>query len=140
MKIHQAGAIPYRRKKGQIEICLVTSRRGLWTFPKGMIDGSDSSVETALKEAHEEAGLYGEIEGAPVGLYRYEKWQRLLNVELHLMRVDKAAKEWDEQDSRERRWFSPEGARDALPHETLRVLLDRALVKIGPIDLKNDED
>ena len=30
----QAGAIPYRRRDGRVEICLITSRRdGTWGFP-----------------------------------------------------------------------------------------------------------
>lgn len=130
MRIQQAAAIPYRRKNDRLRICLVTSRRGSWTFPKGMIDGDDSSEHTALKEAEEEAGLTGEIEGSPVGHYTYAKWGRNLTVEVHLMRVDKAAKQWDEQDSRERRWFEPGEAREALPHEVLRALLDRALARL----------
>lgn len=131
MKIHQAAAIPYRRKKGYVEFCLVTARRtGYWTFPKGTIEGKDTSEKTALKEAEEEAGLTGEIEGDPIGVYRYPKAQRKLNVEVHLMRVDKAAKEWEEDRTRDRRWFDPEKARSALPYKTLRLLLDVAVVRL----------
>lgn len=139
MRIHQAAAIPYRRKKGTLQICLVTARSGVWTFPKGTIEVGDTSEETALKEADEEAGLRGEIEGAPVGRYTYPKWGTQLTVEVHLMRVDKAEKKWDEQDSRDREWFVYDDAREALPHEVLRALLDRAMSRLRLAELA-DED
>jgi 8-oxo-dGTP pyrophosphatase MutT (NUDIX family) len=128
----QAAAIPYRRRADRVEICLVTSRNtGAWTFPKGTIDEGYDARETALKEAQEEAGLHGALEGAPVGTYEYPKWGRRLTVEVHLMRVDEVAAEWDEQDSRERRWFTPLEAHAALPHAVLRALLITALQTIG---------
>jgi 8-oxo-dGTP pyrophosphatase MutT (NUDIX family) len=132
MRIQQAAAIPYRRRKGKIEICLITSRRSkAWTFPKGMIDDGYTSAKTALNEAEEEAGLKGKVEGRPIGIYHYEKWSRSLAVEVHLMRVTKAADEWDEADWRKRRWFKPDDAREVLPHDALRTLLDRALARIA---------
>ena len=137
MRIHQAAAIPYRRKNGKLQICLVTSRSGAWTFPKGTIEIGDSSEETALKEAGEEAGLTGAVEGVPIGHYTYPKWGTQLTVEVHLMRVEKAAKQWDEKDTRERVWFEPDDAREALPHEVLKALLDRAITRLkltGPAD------
>lgn len=135
-RAHQAAAIAYRRHKKtrELEICLVTSRStGSWTWPKGTIDDGWDSRSTALKEAEEEAGLTGEIEGVPIGTYEYGKWGKRLIVEVHLMRVDEAAREWDEDGWRERKWFSPGAARKALPHEPLRVLLDRALERLGAV-------
>ena len=139
MRIHQAAAIPYRRKNGRLQICLVTARSGAWTFPKGTIEVGDSSEQTALKEAGEEAGLSGAIEGAPVGHYTYPKWGTKLTVEVHLMRVEKAAKEWDEKDSREREWFACDDAREALPHEVLKALLDKAVTRLR-IEPDDSED
>lgn len=131
-RVQQAAAIPYRRRGDHVEICLVTSRStGVWTFPKGTIDDGYDAPETALKEAHEEAGLSGTIVGRPVGTYDYPKWGRKLTVEVHLMRVEDAASDWDEADLRERRWFSPREAHDALPHDALRELLDSALRMLG---------
>lgn len=140
MKIHQAAAIPYRRKNGRLQICLVTSRSGVWTFPKGTIKKGDSSETTALKEAHEEAGLSGAVEGDPVGHYTYPKSGTKLNVEVHLMRVDKAAKQWDEVDWRKRVWFAYDDAREALPHDVLKTLLDRAVSRLRLADLDHSKD
>ena len=139
MRIHQAAAIPYRRKHGRLQICLVTARSGVWTFPKGTIEKGHTSEKTALKEAREEAGLSGTIEGAPVGHYTYPKWGTKLTVEVHLMHVSKAAKQWDEEDSRKRVWFAYDEAREALPHEVLKTLLDRAVTRLRLEDLDAED-
>ena len=46
------------------------------------------------------------------------------------MRVDKAAKEWEEDDTRLRRWFPPDKARKLLPHDVMRKLLDGAIARL----------
>jgi len=64
----QASAIPFRVRDGAVSFCVITtSSSGKWGFPKGIIEAGDSAPATALKEAREEAGLHGEIVGAPVG-------------------------------------------------------------------------
>src|SRR5262245_1798891 len=79
--IAQACAIPYRLVEGRLEFCLITSiSKGHWGFPKGIIDPGETPMETALKEAHEEAGLSGRIVGPLLGSYSYEKWDTTLHV------------------------------------------------------------
>ena len=73
--IQQASAIPYRRRDGCVEFCLITTiKRRRWAFPKGIIDPGETPVETALKEAEEEAGLHGRVDDEPLGRYKYAKW------------------------------------------------------------------
>ena len=38
MKILQAGAVPFRERDGQRQYLLVTSQRGNWIFPKGIVE------------------------------------------------------------------------------------------------------
>ena len=84
----QAAAIPFRRQDGQALFCLITTADGSrWGIPKGMIDAGDTPVQTALKEAHEEAGLHGRVLGDPVGRYLYPKWGRTFTVDVFLMEV-----------------------------------------------------
>ena len=72
----QAGVIPFRRKKGAIEICLIRNKgRKKWKIPKGFVDPDETIEEAALKEAWEEAGLKGRLVGEPIGSYEYEKWE-----------------------------------------------------------------
>jgi len=133
--ILQASAVPYRQRDGAAEFCLITSSRGRrWGFPKGIIDPGETPVETALKEAEEEAGLHGRIEGAPLGEYEYAKWGTVLVVTVYLMRVTAADDQWEESDLRERRWCGAEAARAAIGRDEVRRMLDAAQQRIAHAD------
>ncbi len=132
--VEQAGAIPFRKRKGKIEFCLITSiRKGRWGFPKGMIDPGETQNETALKESYEEAGLHGELFDEPLGCYEYTKWGLCLNVTVLLMQVTHAEEEWDEQHVRNRCWANESKARRLLDRPELVELLDNALERIDEI-------
>ncbi len=71
----QSAVLPYRILDGRVEILLVSSRRKKrWVLPKGVVEPGLSAVESAVKEAWEEAGLEGLAASQTVGSYRYEKW------------------------------------------------------------------
>ncbi|NUQ63175.1 MAG: NUDIX hydrolase [Pirellulales bacterium] len=130
--ISQACAIPYRLQNGHPVFCLITTtKKGKWVFPKGVVDPGETPEETALKEAREEAGLRGRIEGGELGEYTYSKWGADLSVSAYLMRVTRAENRWQEAGVRERRWYRPEEARKKLGRKTLRDLLDVALERIS---------
>jgi len=130
--ILQACAVPYRRQGGRLEVCLVTSiSKGRWGFPKGIIDPGETPAETALKEAREEAGLQGVIEGGSLGQYADFKWGTELIVTGLLMRVTVAADDWDEADVRQRCWCSPGQAGTLIHRYEQRHLLDEALKRLG---------
>jgi len=127
--IPQACAVPYRRRRGRLEFCLVTSiRKGNWGFPKGIIDPG----QTALKEAEEEAGLQGHVFDEPLGRYQYAKWGTTLVVTAFLMEVDSVDDHWEEAHVRQRRWCGAESARRILSRDELRRLLDAALARLAP--------
>jgi 8-oxo-dGTP pyrophosphatase MutT (NUDIX family) len=129
--IQQATAIPFRWRNGKLEFCLITTtQEGHWAFPKGMIDPGETSSDTALKEAHEEAGLDGAIVGQPLGSYTYAKWGKDLNVTVRLMRVTRSAADWDESHLRQRRWATADEARKLIERAELRQLLDVAVERI----------
>jgi 8-oxo-dGTP pyrophosphatase MutT (NUDIX family) len=113
-----------------VQFCLITSRRGRWGFPKGMIDRGDTPLDTALSEAEEEAGLTGELEAEPLGTFKYRKWGRSLVVACYLMRVDEADDEWEEDDWRQRVWLTAEQARAAVHRPQVRSLIDRAIERL----------
>ncbi len=124
-EILQAGCVPYRFRKGRIEICLVTTRKGRWGFPKGIIDPGETPTETATKEAREEAGLVGKIVGKPIGSFRYRKWGVQLHCTMHVMKVSRAEETWDES-WRQREWFSFEAAREVIGRQELLPFVDVA--------------
>ncbi|MBN2022052.1 MAG: NUDIX hydrolase [Pirellulales bacterium] len=132
--ITQAAAIPYRMDGDRPEFCLITSTgKGNWIFPKGIVDPGETPAETALKEAHEEAGLHGVIEKRPLGQYTYEKWNAALEVTALLMRVTAADETWAESEIRRRCWCDAEQARAKLSRDELCDLLDAACQRLGGV-------
>lgn len=123
--ILQAGCVPYRFRKDELELCLITTRKGRWGFPKGIIDPGETPQETVLKESMEEAGLVGKIVGKSIGSYRYRKWGSDLLCTMFVMKVTRAEETWDES-WRQREWFSPEAAREIIDREELLPFVDAA--------------
>lgn len=131
--LRQACAIPYRVRRGKLEFCLITTtRRGRWAFPKGIVDPGETPAQTALKEAHEEAGLRGTIEGKRLGEYTYSKWRKQLVVRVFLMRVTRTERSWLEANLRQRCWCPVDEARQRIGRKKQRRLLEAALTKLQP--------
>jgi 8-oxo-dGTP pyrophosphatase MutT (NUDIX family) len=126
--IRQAAALPIRNGR----ICLVTSSNGKrWVIPKGLIEPAHSPGETALKEAWEEAGLVGVLQGEPVGSYLYEKNGCTCHVTVFLMQVTGAAPDWPEIDLRQRTWLGVNSALERIEDpglaDIIRVVLGRGV-------------
>ena len=51
------GAVIFTRENGQIRYVLIHGKKGIWGFPKGHMEGSETETETALREIGEETGL-----------------------------------------------------------------------------------
>lgn len=129
----QAAAIPFRRTRDGVSLCLITSRTSnLWGIPKGTIERGCTPEEAALQEALEEAGLVGRILGECVGTYEYPKAGVLLTVAVYLMDVDVEAAEWDEQEIRRRQWFPVAEAMALLDAHPARSLVEEARRRLGP--------
>ena len=127
----QAAAIPFRHRKGKVELCLVTTvKAGKWTVPKGFIDPGDTAPKTALKEAREEAGIHGRVVGGPVGYYDTMKQGGRYCVAVYLMHVDRVDDIWEEQSFRQRRWASVRRAEKLLAGRPIEAVLRQALTHI----------
>lgn len=100
----QSGVIPYRVRKGELEILLITSRTNKrWIIPKGIIAPDFSARNSAAKEALEEAGIRGSVGGKLLGTYQHRKWGRTCTVKVFPMLVTRVYKAWEEED-RKRQW------------------------------------
>jgi 8-oxo-dGTP pyrophosphatase MutT (NUDIX family) len=114
----RAAAVPYRRREdGEIEFLLVTTTgaRRRWTFPKGRRDPEDETLaDTALREAREEAGVAGKLDGRRLGEYRFPRRSGEPHVvAAFLLEVDEERPErWrkGKDAKRERAWCSRDDA------------------------------
>jgi phosphohistidine phosphatase len=102
----QSGVIPYRVRKGVLEILLITSRKKRrWIIPKGIIEPDFSARHSAAKEALEEAGARGSVHNKLLGIYKDTKFGRSCSVKVYPMRVTRIHKVWEETD-RDREWVT----------------------------------
>ena len=102
----QFAALPvFINQKGEVEICLVTSRgSGRWIIPKGNpIDGLEP-YEVAAQEALEEAGLIGQMEPLSIGTFEFYRnrggRESTCSVEVYVLKAEKQLRKWAEQDQR----------------------------------------
>lgn len=126
----QYGVLPFFLAEGE-EPCflLITSRgTGRWVVPRGgLIPGLDP-MQSAEREAFEEAGIVGTIGAEPVGHYSYVKWRKRrgdlpATVTLFPLAVDKQARHWPERGQRDARWFTRERAVAAVDEPELKAII-----------------
>lgn len=130
--LQQASVVPYRGREDGFEICLITSMRTKrWVLPKGLIAPGDSAIDTAFKEALEEAGLQGRIVGDVLSRYAYRKWSRDIEVTVYLMEVERVMERWAESHLRDRRWVEIDDALSLLEKPFLRDVIRDASKRIA---------
>lgn len=56
------GAVVYTKKDGNIYYLLIQNLEGIYGFPKGHMEGTETEVETAHREIREEVGLEVELD------------------------------------------------------------------------------
>lgn len=102
----QSGVIPFRKRKGKLELLIVTStNKKRWIIPKGVKEPHLSPKKSAIKEAREEAGIRGKVSRSAIGTYRYRKWGGTCTVKVFAMEVRKVFGQWEES-FRDREWCS----------------------------------
>jgi len=127
----QVAALPWRHRRGHVEILLVTSReRRRWVIPKGWPMKKLGPHRAAAQEAFEEAGVTGLPLRKSIGVYHYDKRLRTgrsQHVRVFVFPLAVAAEhdDWPEKGQRERRWISPGEAAALVDEPELRRLLAR---------------
>jgi len=120
----QSGVIAYRINRTEVEILLVTSRRkSRWIIPKGIIDPGTTALESACKEAYEEAGVRGRADPKILGKYRYQKWGGSCVVQVFALEVTRELDSWPEAEIRERKWMRQKEAAKAIEEPDLKKLI-----------------
>jgi phosphohistidine phosphatase len=126
----QSSVIPYRLRKGLVEILLIaSSKKKHWVVPKGIKEPGLTPRDSAAKEAWEEAGVEGEVSRSILGSYTCEKWGASCTVDVYAMEVTAIVPEeqWEER-HRGREWVSPDEAAKRLRQKEL-VPMVHALAK-----------
>lgn len=139
----QSAVIPFRfSDTGHLRILLITSNRGKWIVPKGLVEPDLSPEESAAQEAFEEAGVRGRVLPGAIGRYQYEKWGGTCDVTLFLMEVGEELKRWPEMAWRDRRWVEVSEALGLVNHTELREVIARVpeLVRDARPDRSDPDD
>jgi 8-oxo-dGTP pyrophosphatase MutT (NUDIX family) len=126
---NQVGALPWRIRRGSLEILLVTSRQTRrWVIPKGWRMANLVDSNAAKREAFEEAGVAGRVRRKPIGRYTYSKRaadrsQRNCVVTVYALGVLREHRGWPERTERTRAWFRPEEAARKVREAGLRAII-----------------
>jgi 8-oxo-dGTP pyrophosphatase MutT (NUDIX family) len=124
MKSDRAGVIPFRRRSGELEVLLITSRAtGQWSIPKGRLEPGLDAPRSAAREAFEEAGVTGRVHPCGIGSYRRKGPGITQQVQVFLLEVRTELPHWPEEHQRQRGWFSLRAAAAQVEEEGLRKLI-----------------
>ena len=99
-----SAALPYRIKDKGIQILLIRSSAGRWIIPKGHIEFGEKPEIAAAREACEEAGVRGDISGAPCGVFEHRSAEKAQRVVVYPLLVHSVEECWPEQDRRAQMW------------------------------------
>ncbi len=122
----QSGALVYRFESKQLQLLLITTRKGHWTIPKGIVEPDMSPAESALNEAYEEAGVRGHLVKESIGRFRYRKWGGTCSVEVFLLEATELVAIWPESFFRRRQWMSFDDAANLVKFDELADLIRSA--------------
>lgn len=125
----QCAALPLVGEGTAARVVLVTSRETRrWVIPKGWIEPGEAPHRSAAREAFEEAGLVGEVDAVPLGVYAYDKRMRTgfmtpCEVLVFRFRVARMLYDWPERRERTRRMVTPHAAAALVQEPQLAALL-----------------
>lgn len=124
----QVAALCYRTFP-RLEILLVTSRETRrWVTPKGWPMKNRLDHEAAAQEAFEEAGVRGDVDRMPFGVFGYDKTLksgdlRPVLAALYPLKVESELSDWPERGQRARVWYTVEEAAAAVREDDLAELI-----------------
>lgn len=129
----QSGVIPYRFHDGEWQVLLVTkSKKTKWGLPKGIVEPGLSPVESAAKEAMEEAGVLGHVEDEVLGVYQHKKWGWVCDITIYPMRVTECLGDADwESNKRNRRWISLADAAEYIENDDITAMILALASRVG---------
>ncbi|XP_076887117.1 nudix hydrolase 13, mitochondrial-like [Bidens hawaiensis] len=137
-----SGCIPYRQDKtkdeNRIEVLMVSSpNRDDMVFPKGGWESDETVEEAACREALEEAGVRGILQGDSLGVweFRSKSKQEACSQEggckgyMFALQVTEELETWPEKNNRNRKWVVIEEAFAVCRYDWMRNAL-KEFVKV----------
>jgi ADP-ribose pyrophosphatase YjhB (NUDIX family) len=119
-----AGGVVYRRRLGGPEYLLVHTSKAphKWVLPKGHVEPGERLRETAVREVHEESGIWARV-GSKLQPISFTTGKKAVTAQFYLM---ESLEEGEPKESREHDWFSFERAVAATEHPESKELLTEA--------------
>ena len=111
-----------------LQVLLITSLKAQrWILPKGWPHPGLSLAQSAAVEAHEEAGVIGEVSPAALGHYRYIKDKAgsalPVRVDVFALKMTGQSPHWAEKGVRKLLWLPPAQAAHRVAEPGLKQLL-----------------
>lgn len=129
--IKQSGVIPFRIRNEKIEVLLITTSSGLnWIIPKGNISNGMSLQDSAVKEAWEEAGVFGWVDNKELGTYKYYKQGKVYEVKMYLLLVRAVSRNYPEANLRKRQWVDVQKAISLVKETSLKSIFKKISLDI----------
>ncbi|KAF3445185.1 hypothetical protein FNV43_RR14879 [Rhamnella rubrinervis] len=100
------GCIPYKYKAGELQVLVISSKKGKgMLFPKGGWEKDESKEEAAIRETIEEAGVKGVVE-LELGKWSFmsKTHHTLYDGYMFPLLVQEQFEFWPEKNFRQRRW------------------------------------
>lgn len=111
-----------------LQVLLITSLKAQrWILPKGWPHPELTLAQSAAVEAHEEAGMMGEVSPVALGNYRYIKDKAgsalPIRVDVFALKVCGQSHHWAEKGTRKLLWLPPVQATHRVAEAGLKQLL-----------------
>lgn len=129
-----AGGVVYKKKDGEVWVALISPHSGIWALPKGLVEGEEVEL-AALREAEEETGLKGKLEGK-LGVIDYWFFDRHQMAKIHkfvhfyLIRYLEGRVKNHDWEVEKAQWFKLEEALKKLKYEGEKEILGKASEKL----------
>ena len=127
----QYASLPWRRKNGQLQILLLTTRTtSRWIIPKGWPMPDCTPAACAAAEAVEEAGVLGKITPWKFGSFSYLKRRSSgqtvrCMVQVFPLQVQRQPRTWPEKDLRRFVWCTLDQALSLIGEPGPRRVIER---------------
>lgn len=134
IKEFSAGAVVFRKVKGELKYLILCSHQNIWGFPKGHIEKGESEEQAALREVFEETGLKGKlVEGfceRTSYIFTLNKRTINKNVVFFLFEAETNSVKLSDVEHKNHKWFSYENTKKLLTHDDSKKILEKANKKI----------